>query len=127
MIVLRILFFLPMIKSLINYQHTLLITSSEKSFCRRIVSTSDCIISICLQQFYFTHLRPIQRSSSQQTIIMMYTATFQFQRQIIQLKSFFRTERNGTDTKRNRYLIQHLMPGTKQNLRFIQMRSINRP
>ena len=80
-----------------------------------------------LQQFYFTHLRPIQRSSSQQTIIMMYTATFQFQRQIIQLKSFFRTERNGTDTKRNRYLIQHLMPGTKQNLRFIQMRSINRP
>ena len=112
MIVLRILFFLPMIKGLINHQHTLFIASSEKSFCRRIMSTSDCIISICLQQFYFTRLRPIQRSRPQQTIIMVYTATFQFQRQIIQLKSFLRTERYSTAAKRNRYLIQHFMPRT---------------
>src|SRR5882762_3772073 len=126
-IVILILLCSPAIECLIYDHQSLLVTGIQKSFRRRIVRRSDSIEAGRPEQFNPSFFRPVISCCSQTAIVMVYTASIDLYRLIVECKAFFGRKCYAAYTELGVYLIQKLVFFCNLYPGFIEMWSSRRP
>ena len=91
--------FLPLVEHLIDDKHAKAITSIEESLCGQVVAAPHSIVALCFQQLHLMYLRPVDARRTQESVVMMHTASIKFSGFAIQQKALFSREMEGTDTE----------------------------
>ena len=111
MIVLFTLRSLPLVERFVNDQHAKPVAGIKKVFGHLVVRASDGVVAIGFHKFHLPLFGTIYVNRSQQSVVVMDAASFQFHRFAVQQETFVGREREGADAERNGNLIIFLFVG----------------
>ena len=100
-VVIGALGFFPLVEHFVNHQESQTVTSIEECLGGQIVAATHGIISLRLHEFHLSDVGTVNACGSEQTVVVMDTASVEFEAFAVEFETFFGRKTEGSDAKGN--------------------------
>ena len=92
----------PLVKHLVNNKHAKAVTSMKECFGGQVMTTAHGVKASRLHQFHFMCLSAVNACTTQETVVVVYTATTELDGFPIELEAILCRKTDSTNAERNR-------------------------